>query len=696
MVQLTGRDTVDLLQGLVTSNVTELSNTTSTAQYSMMLNVQGRVLYDLILYNNSTAMEVCFLIECDDTVKEDFMKTVKRYKIRKKWGSNHNGNDAFKNHHTLRLFKSTATMTVGTGRREVLSAARDETDEGADNYQCPVCRNTAMCEHLKIIEDLQQDDFRKNENCPIPSHHDGKRLNAYCTVCNEPVCRNCSAIEHKDHNTINIENAGAEKLSYVQALKKGLDVRSEIFHEAAQSAKKAEVEFHHHIYEVQKAMVERKGRMQTEVEEAFNKAYTVIEETGQKVAELNRQISEMRAEERFLRAAVNLAELASSQGTRDVEIVRIWKGLDSLNESMGGETDKKHAKVADAVVPQEIKEKRLVLPAPNCMTPDLSILEKVGVEGRVLELSFRLKAEQELLSFYSILPLTQTEALVACQTEACKSAVVGYDNLRDKYSSVVLEREGQYCLVAVPGNGIVASHYQAAGACSTQTKHEVLFWDQALEFSMAELEKRGAGKDLKPFAETELPPRGIAVTRDNNLVVCTAEDKRGGSGEARRSCILLMTLKGDILKRTPPSVAMGRISEGDTYFPRYATVNINGDICVTDAVDRSVLILNGELREKLRIRNPYADEAKNKQFSPMGICHDSFGRLIVADPMNHAVIRFEVEDMGIVPVARPILEYRYGHAQDMWDPTLVALGPGPKLWVVCRSDIFVFDYMDKE
>ncbi|KAK7478885.1 hypothetical protein BaRGS_00029866 [Batillaria attramentaria] len=84
MVQLTGRDTVDLLQGLVTSNVTELSNTTSTAQYSMMLNVQGRVLYDLILYNNSTAMEVCFLIECDDTVKEDFMKTVKRYKIRKK------------------------------------------------------------------------------------------------------------------------------------------------------------------------------------------------------------------------------------------------------------------------------------------------------------------------------------------------------------------------------------------------------------------------------------------------------------------------------------------------------------------------------------------------------------------------------------------------------------------------------------
>ena len=47
--------------------------------------LQGRVLYDLILYNNSKiADDVCFLVECDSSLKDDFIKAVKRYRIRKK------------------------------------------------------------------------------------------------------------------------------------------------------------------------------------------------------------------------------------------------------------------------------------------------------------------------------------------------------------------------------------------------------------------------------------------------------------------------------------------------------------------------------------------------------------------------------------------------------------------------------------
>ncbi|KAK7108839.1 putative transferase CAF17 homolog, mitochondrial [Littorina saxatilis] len=87
VVQVTGRDTVDLLQGLVTSDVTELSDLSQgiSAQYSMMLNVQGRVLYDLILYNHTKVLDdVCFLVECDASLKDEFIKTVKRYRIRKK------------------------------------------------------------------------------------------------------------------------------------------------------------------------------------------------------------------------------------------------------------------------------------------------------------------------------------------------------------------------------------------------------------------------------------------------------------------------------------------------------------------------------------------------------------------------------------------------------------------------------------
>ena len=47
--------------------------------------LQGRVLYDLILYNYSKLMgDVCFLVECDSSLTDDFIKAVKRYRIRKK------------------------------------------------------------------------------------------------------------------------------------------------------------------------------------------------------------------------------------------------------------------------------------------------------------------------------------------------------------------------------------------------------------------------------------------------------------------------------------------------------------------------------------------------------------------------------------------------------------------------------------
>ncbi|XP_076445509.1 iron-sulfur cluster assembly factor IBA57, mitochondrial-like [Babylonia areolata] len=87
MVRVSGRDTIDLLQGLVTSDITEFTDgiDSMAAQYCMMLNVQGRVLYDLIVYNQTQKLEsVCLLIECDASLKEDFMKAVKRYRIRKK------------------------------------------------------------------------------------------------------------------------------------------------------------------------------------------------------------------------------------------------------------------------------------------------------------------------------------------------------------------------------------------------------------------------------------------------------------------------------------------------------------------------------------------------------------------------------------------------------------------------------------
>lgn len=126
-------------------------------------------------------------------------------------------------------------------------------------------------------------------------------------------------------------------------------------------------------------------------------------------------------------------------------------------------------------------------------------------------------------------------------------------------------------------------------------------------------------------------------------------------------------------------------------------MNINGDICVTDEKDKSIIILNGNLKEeKIRIRNPYEKDEQNRSFLPKGICHDSFGRLIVADADNHSVIRIELDSSGVRGQPQVILKDGLDGVKDLNYPTLVAMGPGPKLWVVCRNNIQVFDYMDKE
>ncbi|XP_071113876.1 putative transferase CAF17 homolog, mitochondrial [Haliotis cracherodii] len=89
LVELSGRDTVDFLQGLVTSDVAALEGDV-TSQYSMMLNVQGRVLYDLLLYRHpDSAMsgqsdQPRLLLECDRTVLDEMLKVIRKYKIRKK------------------------------------------------------------------------------------------------------------------------------------------------------------------------------------------------------------------------------------------------------------------------------------------------------------------------------------------------------------------------------------------------------------------------------------------------------------------------------------------------------------------------------------------------------------------------------------------------------------------------------------
>lgn len=608
--------------------------------------------------------------------------------------ANHNGNEDFSGHYCLKLYPWSTTMTVGMNRApkriNIVATGGDDVDTRGKRFICPICRNTDICDHEKWLADLSDKTFLEKDVCSEPDHATENKLIAYCTKCDLPICAKCSMIEHKSHDTVNISRAKEDKLLKLRGLKKEIEFRLEIFDDAYKSADKAADYFEYHVQQTTQEMIKRKGQLMDKVEDSFRVAYSVIEQTGQKQSELNSQSLEMLKEAEFLKAAVNLAEEMSKDATPAVAVVRACRCLDMILEAMMGRDSKEKN---DYVFPQRIVEKRLVLPAPNCMSPDLHILQKVGVEGSILRKSFVLKAEVELLQFYSILPLTETEALVSCLTDAHKSSVVQYGYI-DIKNSIQLKESGQYSIIAVPGNGIVATFYKA-GKSRKDSKREVLFWDQALNRSIGEQEALNAEENLKPFTTTKLPPRGLAVTRENNLVICTSEDIKGEGVQETTSSIILMTLRGDVIKeKSLLDATHGR--SGLHYFPRYVTVNINGDICVTDAKQNVVYVFNGDIALQMTIKNPYENDELNKKFDPMGICHDSFGRLIVADANNHRVLRFVVDERQGNPQVEVILKNGRNDVSDLNYPTLVALGQGPKLWVVCRDKIHVFDYLDKE
>ncbi|XP_061653612.1 putative transferase CAF17 homolog, mitochondrial [Phyllopteryx taeniolatus] len=86
LVRVQGAETGSFLQGLVTNDVRELEEAGGRgAVYAHFLNVQGRTLYDVIMYSHKEAATGSgVFLECDDTVTDSLLRHLKFFKIRKK------------------------------------------------------------------------------------------------------------------------------------------------------------------------------------------------------------------------------------------------------------------------------------------------------------------------------------------------------------------------------------------------------------------------------------------------------------------------------------------------------------------------------------------------------------------------------------------------------------------------------------
>lgn len=83
LLRLEGADTSAFLQGIVTNDVTLLKE--RAALYAHLLNVQGRTLYDVIMYGlKAPTGQDGVLMECDATVRDSVLRHLKTYQIRRK------------------------------------------------------------------------------------------------------------------------------------------------------------------------------------------------------------------------------------------------------------------------------------------------------------------------------------------------------------------------------------------------------------------------------------------------------------------------------------------------------------------------------------------------------------------------------------------------------------------------------------
>lgn len=81
LIKLNGEDTYAFLQGLITNDVAHLQRTAPSTMYAMLLNVKGRVMYDVVLYRDRNDH---VYLECDSIAVNPLIKHLKLYRLRKR------------------------------------------------------------------------------------------------------------------------------------------------------------------------------------------------------------------------------------------------------------------------------------------------------------------------------------------------------------------------------------------------------------------------------------------------------------------------------------------------------------------------------------------------------------------------------------------------------------------------------------
>lgn len=80
LVLIKGKEAAEFLQGLITNDINHLQYG-AKSMYTMLLNIQGRVLFDTIVYRRD---EKNFMVECDNDKLNQLVRHLRMYRVRRK------------------------------------------------------------------------------------------------------------------------------------------------------------------------------------------------------------------------------------------------------------------------------------------------------------------------------------------------------------------------------------------------------------------------------------------------------------------------------------------------------------------------------------------------------------------------------------------------------------------------------------
>ncbi|CAL1537125.1 unnamed protein product [Lymnaea stagnalis] len=551
------------------------------------------------------------------------------------------------------------------------------------HQDCPKCGDVS-CSHVELLRFLGSNSDPNIGRCMRQGHVDssGRQLEVkfFCKVCWKPICGDCSKGEHKLHDTEDLFNAQEFLRNSVSKILSKLNMLVQRFDLDISEEKDIEESLRAHVQLTEREIIKRKIRILEDASEAFNKTVTDVELQGKDILQSYRS---------QLNEAVNCQKLIN----RYYELLNALTVDNDLNINQYNYVFQCITQVTRFIHEMDQELTNVKKPAERCLVlpeikglPTIPLpLARVGTEWKQLKLAFKLLLPNEVGWVHSIIVKGSEECLLSCKLEG-KDAIIGFEKKSDTKKRYSVPR-GTYLIALTRNQEIVASY--------SSRSHFSLKYSDGSVISRGDAESDITFETIRVF---DYPPKGIATTKDNNILVCCqSSDKKDVN------YLMMLSLQGKIIKDSCNEAGHNMMS------PNYVAISDSDDICVSDTEGNSVVILDSNLDITERVKYTLPSSLCNAKFKatltgqeeyelafrPHGLCYDSYGRIIVADPDNDSVVRLIRDPDTHKYKMEPLLtrsDCKTSDYHGLQQPKLVAMGPESRLWVVCRQQVLVYDY----